>query len=537
MRDAPHSTHNVRTDSSLDARGLSFATAKELVVNAPVPALYEYAITAGEGRLTDSGTLAVDTGRYTGRSPKDRFIVEDDTTRETVSWGSINQPLAKEAFNQFKHDMLEHIAGKRLFVQDVFVGAHPSHQLKVRIVTEFAWHSLFAQNLFISTGVIHDEPDWVVLDVPSFSADPGRHGGRTSTQIALDFSEHVVLIADTEYAGEIKKSMFGVLNFQLPSAGVFPMHCSANEDENGNTALFFGLSGTGKTTLSADNHRSLIGDDEHGWADDGIFNFEGGCYAKVVNLSAEAEPEIFAATERFGTIVENVVLNTAGEVDYTDTSKTENTRSAYPLEFIPGVSPTSRGGHPTDVIFLTADAFGVLPPISRLSKEQAMYQFLSGYTAKVAGTERGVTEPTATFSTCFGEPFMPRNPAEYAELLGERLTKHGSRAWLVNTGWSGGGYGVGKRIELRYTRALIRAALAGKLDNVEYIIDPIFGLQFPTFAPDVPTLMLNPRSTWDSGKAYDKTAHQLAAMFTENFARFAQYVSPAVLAAGPKTTS
>lgn len=540
MADVPASTthtgHSTSPQHTYDARGLSFAAASELVANASAPSLYEYALQAGEGHLTASGTLAVDTGTYTGRSPKDRFIVEDALTTDVVSWGAINQPLEKTAFEALKADMLEHLAGKRLFVQDVFVGAHPDHQLKVRVVTEFAWHSLFAQTLFIDSGVTHDEPDWVVLDIPSFSADPGRHGGRTATQIALDFTDQIVLIANTEYAGEIKKSMFGVLNFHLPNRGVFPMHCSANEDQDGNAALFFGLSGTGKTTLSADNHRSLIGDDEHGWADDGIFNFEGGCYAKVVNLSEEAEPEIFAATERFGTIVENVVLRENRTVDYADTSKTENTRSAYPLEFIPGVSPTSRGGHPTDVIFLTADAFGVLPPISRLTKEQAMYQFLSGYTAKVAGTERGITEPTATFSTCFGEPFMPLNPGVYAELLGQQLEKHGSRAWLVNTGWSGGEYGVGERIKLAYTRALVRAALAGKLDNVEYHTDPIFGLQIPSFAPDVPTLILNPRSTWDNPAAYDKTARKLAAMFAENFARFADGVSPAVKAAGPKVS-
>jgi len=504
--------------------------------NLPQAALVEQALLRGEGQLAAGGALAVDTGRFTGRSPKDRFIVRDAHTAATIAWGVVNQPLSEAHFSTLKRDMLAAAEDKALFTQDLYAGTDPERQLRVRITTEYAWHGLFAQNMFVrGDGQGHEDgADFAVLDLPSFRAEPARHGCRSDTVIAISFSERLVLIANTEYAGEIKKSIFSVLNYLLPERGVVPMHCSANVGADGRSALFFGLSGTGKTTLSADPERTLIGDDEHGWSESGVFNFEGGCYAKVVNLTPEAEPEIYGTTERFGTILENVVVAPhTRAVDFTDTRKTENTRASYPISYIPNASPTGRAGHPSTLIFLTADAFGVLPPIARLSPEAAMYHFLSGYTAKVAGTERGVTEPSATFSTCFGAPFMPRSPGVYATLLGDRLREHGAAVWLVNTGWSGGPYGVGSRMKLAYTRAMVRAALGGALADVPLVTHPVFNVGVPTRCLGVPEEILDPRATWRDKDAYDAQAHKLAAMFRENFRQY-EGVPDAVRGAGPR---
>ncbi len=497
--------------------------------------LYEVSLGRGEGILADTGGLVVDTGMFTGRSPKDKHVVRSSVTESVVDWGPVNQPLSAEHFDLLLADMQEHLAGREVQVQDLVAGAHPSHRRRVRVVTELAWQALFARNLFITDGVDGGEPDWMVIDLPSFKADPARHGCRSSTVIAMDFAKRLVLVADTEYGGEIKKSIFTALNFELPLKGVLPMHCSANEDESGEVALYFGLSGTGKTTLSSDAQRRLIGDDEHGWGADGVFNFEGGCYAKVSNLSQSAEPEIFAATNRFGTLLENVAVEPGTRwLNFADLSKTENTRSAYSIEHIPNASTTGIAGHPEHLVFLSADAFGVLPPIARLSNEQAMYYFLSGYTAKVAGTERGVTEPTATFSTCFGSPFMPLPAVRYAEMLGEQLRRHGSKVWLVNTGWTGGGPGVGSRMKLADTRALVRAALRGDLDRVETRTDKYFGLAMPISAPGVDPKVLDPRAAWSDAAAFDATARRLVSMFQENFKLFAAQASQEVVAAGPR---
>lgn len=518
-----------------DVQGFDLAGAARLELNLTPPLLYEHALANGEGQLDHSGAIVVDTGKFTGRSPKDKFIVRNAASDGKVDWGEINQPLAADAFSHLANDMQAHLTGKRLYVQDLYAGSDPRYRVRVRVVTEYAWHSLFARNLFVEAAEPHERPDWLVVDLPRFKADPERHGCRSSTVVAMDFERHLVLIGDTEYAGEIKKSIFSALNLTLPSRDVFPMHCSANEAEDGSTALFFGLSGTGKTTLSVDAKRRLIGDDEHGWARGGIFNFEGGCYAKVVNLSSRAEPEIYAASQRFGAVLENVKLNPlTRRPDFTDTSKTENTRSAYPIEFVPHASLSGLGTHPSDIIFLSADAFGVLPPIARLTTEQAMYHFLSGYTAKVAGTERGVTEPIATFSACFGAPFMPLPPVEYAELLRRRVEEHGTRVWLLNTGWTGGGYGVGKRISLTHTRSLVRAALQGELDSAPTRTDANFGLVVPERAPDVPNDVLHPRTTWADPEEYDAAAAKLAGMFRSNFEQFTASAPAEVVAAGPR---
>ncbi|MEJ2290252.1 MAG: phosphoenolpyruvate carboxykinase (ATP) [Deinococcales bacterium] len=502
----------------------------------PVPAvLYEHAVQRGEGMVAGTGALVVDTGHFTGRSPSDKFVVRNDATRDLVDWGPVNQPMEPEAFDRLLQDMEAHLAGMRLYVQDLHAGADLRYRLPVRVVTEYAWHSLFAHNLFVRPSAPHDRVEWLVVDLPSFRADPDRHGSRTDTVVALDFERKLVLIANTEYGGEIKKSIFTALNLALPERGVLPMHCSANATADGQVALFFGLSGTGKTTLSVDTDRVLIGDDEHGWSDRGVFNFEGGCYAKTIHLTAEAEPEIYQATHRFGTVLENVhILSDTRELDFADARRTENTRAAYPLHYMPNTAATSVGGHPADVVFLTADAFGVLPPIARLTPEQAMYHFLSGYTAKVAGTERGVTEPSATFSACFGAPFMPLHPMRYAEMLGERIRRHGARAWLVNTGWTGGPYGTGERMQLRHTRALVRAALRGELDDVGFDPDPVFGILMPRNAPGVPSELLRPRTTWSDPAAFDAQAAKLATMFRDNFAHFARDASADVAAAGPR---
>ncbi|HKI56421.1 MAG TPA: phosphoenolpyruvate carboxykinase (ATP) [Trueperaceae bacterium] len=508
--------------------------ASTLLLN-PVPAvLYEHALQRGEGMVAGTGALVVDTGRFTGRSPSDKFIVRNRATRDIVDWGSINQPLDQAAFDRLQADMEAHLEGMRLYVQDLYAGADPRYRIPVRIVTEYAWHSLFAHNLFVRAPVPHERPEWVVVDLPSFRADPERHGTHTSTVVAMDFERKLVLIGDTEYGGEIKKSIFSALNLALPETGVLPMHCSANATQDGEVALFFGLSGTGKTTLSVDKDRELIGDDEHGWSDAGVFNFEGGCYAKTIRLSEAAEPEIHTATHRFGTVLENVrLLSDSRQLDFDDDSRTENTRAAYPLHFMPNTAATSVGDHPRDIVFLTADAFGVLPPIARLGAEQAMYHFLSGYTAKVAGTERGVSDPSATFSACFGAPFMPLPPMRYAQLLGERIRRFGSRVWLVNTGWTGGPYGSGRRMRLSHTRALVRAALQGELDDVAYRQDATFGLAVPERAPGVPAELLTPRDTWDDAAAFDRQAARLAAMFRDNFERFRADAPPEVAAAGP----
>ncbi len=517
---------------NLGANGLDLGGATALHALSPAE-LYELSLARGESYLASSGGLVVDTGAFTGRSPKDKFVVRNALAEPEIDWGPVNQPLAPERFELLLADMQEHLAGRELLVQDLVAGADASHRRRIRVITERAWHSLFASNLFLPADA-GGEPDWLVVDLPSFKADPQRHGSRSTTVIAMDFARRLILIADTEYGGEIKKSIFTALNFELPREGVFPMHCSANEDEQGNVALYFGLSGTGKTTLSSDSQRRLIGDDEHGWSDAGIFNFEGGCYAKVSGLSAAAEPEIYAASNRFGAVLENVVFQSDSRaVDFDDISKTENTRCAYPIHHMPNASGTGSGSHPRDVFFLSADAFGVLPPIARLTPAQAMYYFLSGYTAKVAGTERGVTEPTATFSACFGSPFMPLPAVRYARMLGERLERHGSRVWLVNTGWTGGGHGVGTRMRLADTRALVRAALKGELDGVAQLRDQHFGLYMPRSAPGVDPRVLDPSSAWNDGDGYSAAAQRLVAMFRENFKRFAAHAGEDVVNAGP----
>jgi phosphoenolpyruvate carboxykinase (ATP) len=500
--------------------------------------LYEQAVSKGEGHLTDSGAFNALTTPHTGRSPKDKYVVRDSSSESTVNWGPVNAPLSVEHFQALRNATVEHLSGQELFVKDARAGGHEADEgVNVRVITPSAWHALFAHNMFrrLDQGALSSfRPDFTVLHAPGLAADPEKHGTRSATFIALSFSERLVLIGGTRYAGEIKKSIFSVLNFLLPDANVFPMHCSANVGPAGDVALFFGLSGTGKTTLSADPARGLIGDDEHGWGKNGVFNFEGGCYAKVIRLSPSDEPEIYRATQRFGTILENVVLDPlTGAPNFEDGSLTENTRASFPIDYIPNAVIPGRGGHPRNVIFLTCDAFGVLPPIARLSAPQAMYHFLSGYTAKVAGTESGVKEPEATFSTCFGAPFLPRPARVYAELLGARLREHGSRAWLINTGWTGGGVGVGSRIRIPYTRAMVHAALDGKLDSIRMIRDPRFGLEIPLEVQGVPSDLLNPKSTWRDAGGYDAAADRLATMFRENFRAYESQVSGDVASAGP----
>ena len=497
--------------------------------------LYEEAIRRREADLTADGVLRALTGQHTGRSPKDKFVVRDATTEDQIWWDN-NKPMSPEHFALLQEDMLAHARGKDLFVQDLIGGADRDYALPTRVITEFAWHSLFIRNLLIRPERSELEsfvPRLTIIDLPSFRADPERYGCRTETVIACDLVNGIVLIGGTSYAGEMKKSVFTALNYLLPERGVMPMHCSANVGPDGDAAIFFGLSGTGKTTLSADPTRTLIGDDEHGWGENGIFNFEGGCYAKTIRLSAEAEPEIYATTRRFGTVLENVVLDEHGRPDLDDGSLTENTRSAYPLHFIPNASESGITGHPETIIMLTADAFGVMPPIARLTPEQAMYHFLSGYTAKVAGTEKGVVEPEATFSTCFGAPFMPRHPAEYGNLLKELIARHGAGCWLVNTGWTGGAYGKGRRMPIKATRTLLAAALKGDLDNAEFRIDPNFGFAVPVAVEGVDSAILDPRSTWADGEAYDAQAKKLVQMFVTNFAKFEDHVDGNVRDAAP----
>jgi phosphoenolpyruvate carboxykinase (ATP) len=523
--------------SSLECEEIPGATARW---NLAPAALYEEAIRRGEGVVAAEGPMVCRTGEHTGRSPKDKFLVREPLTEQDIAWGAVNRPMDPADFARLHTDVLASLQGSELFVLDCFAGADPKYRVPIRVITEYAWHSLFAHNLFIV-----DPPDgpgpsdiqrFTVIDSPSFKADPKRHSTRSDVVIALSFAHRLAIIAGTSYAGEIKKSMFTVLNGLLPMAGVLSMHCSANIGKAGDTALFFGLSGTGKTTLSSDPERSLIGDDEHGWSDSGVFNFEGGCYAKTIKLSAEAEPQIYSTTRRFGTVLENVAIDPVSrKLDLDDDRLTENTRAAYPISFINNAEPSGRGGHPQNVVMLTADAFGVLPPISRLTPDAAIYHFLSGYTAKVAGTEKGVTEPSATFSTCFGSPFLPLPPQRYAAMLGERIKRHQARVWLVNTGWTGGPYGTGHRMKIAYTRAMIGAALSGALDGVAYERDPVFNVDVPTSCPGVPNDVLKPRNTWSDGAAYDAQAAKLAHLFAENFKAFADGVTAEIRAAGPRT--
>ncbi len=498
--------------------------------------LYEQALCRGEAQLTAQGALRAVTGQHTGRSAQDKYVVRDAVTGPQIWWDN-NKAMEPEQFARLREDFLAHAQGKELFVQDLIGGADPERALPTRVVTEYAWHSLFIRNLLIRperSALTDFAPKLTIIDLPSFRADPERHGCRGETVIAVDLERGLVLIGGTSYAGEMKKSVFTALNYQLPRDGVMPMHCSANEGPNGDAAVFFGLSGTGKTTLSADPARTLIGDDEHGWSDDGLFNFEGGCYAKTIRLSEEAEPEIYATTQRFGTVLENVVLDDQRQPDFDDGSLTENTRCAYPLHFIPNASASGRASQPKNIIMLTADAFGVLPPIARLTLAQAMYHFLSGYTAKVAGTEKGVTEPQATFSTCFGAPFMPRHPSQYGNLLRDLIARHRVDCWLVNTGWTGGAYGTGSRMPIKATRTLLAAALDGSLNDAEFRTDPHFGIQVPVAVPGVDAAILDPRSTWADPAAYDAQARRLVGMFTDNFAKFEEHVSTDVLGAAPQ---
>ncbi len=494
----------------------------------------------GEGEIADMGPFVAVTSPHTGRSPNDKFVVEEAATKDDIWWGKVNSPFPPEKFDLLLKDVQEYLnAQPELFIQDLYAGADPKHRLSVRYVMPNAWHASFVRNMFIRpelSDLPTFEPNFSVIHAPEFQATPDKHGTRSGTFIILNFARRMILIGGTRYAGELKKSIFTVMNYMMPKKGVLSMHCSANIGQNGDTALFFGLSGTGKTTLSADPERSLIGDDEHGWSEEGVFNFEGGCYAKVINLSASGEPDIYQTTQMFGTVLENVVLDpNSKRVDFADQSITENTRASYPLHYIRNHVPNGRGGHPRNVIFLTADAFGVLPPIARLTPDQAMYYFLSGYTAKVAGTERGVTEPQATFSACFGAVFLVWHPSKYADMLGELVQKHGSHIWLVNTGWTGGPYGVGSRMKLEHTRAMISAALSGALDNVASETDPVFGLAVPTKIPGVPEEVMRPRDTWKDTAAYDAQARKLAGMFDKNFSQFAENVSDGARKAGPNS--
>ena len=506
--------------------------------NLIAPELFQAAARRGEGEFADMGPFVAVTTPHTGRSPNDKFVVKEPASEKDVDWGKVNQPLSSEKYQLLLKDVRSYLndAGE-LFVEDLYCGADASYRLSVRYVSPNAWHMAFVRNMFIRpelTDLPTFDPNFTVLHAPEFEATPSRHGTRSGTFIVLSAADRTILIGGTRYAGELKKSMFTVMNYFLPKQGVLSMHCSANVGKSGDTALFFGLSGTGKTTLSADPNRGLIGDDEHGWSEDGVFNFEGGCYAKVINLSPESEPDIYRTTQMFGTVLENVVLDPATKkVRFADQSITENTRASYPLHYIRNHVEGGRGGHPKNVVFLTADAFGVLPPIARLTPQQAMYYFLSGYTAKVGGTEQGVKEPQPTFSACFGAAFLVWHPTKYAKMLGELLRKHKSNVWLINTGWSGGPPGVGKRIKLEYTRAIVHAALAGDLDKVKTQTDPVFGLAVPTEIKGVPAKVLNPRAIWPDPASYDGQAKKLAAMFRENFAKFGS-VEAAIKNAGPK---
>ena len=528
-------------EAGLESQGIE--TRGTLHWNLVTARLVEAAVARGEGKLSADGPLVVETGKHTGRSAQDKFIVRDAETEATVWWGKTNKAMSPDHFAALKADFLAQLHEKEtLFVQDLYGGSQPGHRVRVRVINELAWH-----NLFIRTMLVRPEEaelkrfvaDYTIIDLPSFHADPARHGTRTETVIAVNFTEKLILIGGTRYAGEMKKSVFGLLNYLLPADGVMPMHCSANMAHDGSdTAVFFGLSGTGKTTLSADAGRTLIGDDEHGWSDTAVFNFEGGCYAKMIRLSAEAEPEIFATSKRFGTVLENVVMDqVTRRLDLDDASLAENSRGAYPIDFIPNASADNMGPVPRNIIFLTADAYGVLPPIARLTPDQAMYHFLSGYTARVAGTEIGVIEPDATFSTCFGAPFMPRHPSVYGNLLKERIARGGVDCWLVNTGWTGGKYGVGSRMPIKATRALLNAALDGSLNDAEFRTDANFGFQVPVAVRGVDAAILDPRETWADAGEYDATAARLVDLFVENFAQFADHVDEGVRQSAPRAAA
>lgn len=513
----------------------------EIFWNLPTAALYEQALRRREGSMAHLGPLVVRTGHHTGRSAGDKFIVDETGSHDHIWWGTINKPIDEHSFDVLHQRMASYLQMKEVYVQDCYAGADPDYRMPVRIITETAWHSLFARNMFIQATpdeLRSHEPGFTVINSPRFHAIPPQDHTRSETFILVNFRKRLVLIGGTSYAGEIKKSIFSVMNFLLPDKGVLPMHCSANTSKDGGSALFFGLSGTGKTTLSADPARKLIGDDEHGWSDNGIFNFEGGCYAKMIRLSRENEPEIYSVTQRFGTVLENVTLCSATRrLDLDDDSLTENTRGAYHISAIPNAQPDGRCGHPENVIFLTCDAFGVLPPVAKLSPKQAMFHFISGYTARVAGTEKGVTEPEPVFSACYGAPFMPLHPRRYAELLGERLRRHGTRVWLINTGWIGGPVGTGERIAIPLTRAMVNAVLDGKLDQVATRTDPVFGFEVPLSCPGVPDHVLDPRNSWQDRDAYDAQAKKLAIMFTENFSQFSEETSEEIAAAGPVAAS
>ncbi len=519
----------------LSAQGIE--TNARLDWNLGTSQLVEQAVCRGEGVLAKDGPLVVQTGKHTGRSAKDKFIVRDATTEGNVWWDN-NASISPEHFAALKADFLTAVADRpELFVADLYGGSQPEHRVRVRVINELAWHNLFIRTLLVrpeASELAGFEPEFTIIDLPSFRADPARHGCRSETVIAVNLTEKLILIGGTKYAGEMKKSVFGLLNYLLPPDGIMPMHCSANIGPNGDTAVFFGLSGTGKTTLSADASRTLIGDDEHGWSDTAVFNFEGGCYAKMIRLSADSEPEIYATTKRFGTVLENVVIDLeTRELDLDDATLAENSRGAYPIEFIPNSSEHNLGPVPKNIIFLTADAFGVMPPIARLTPDQAMYHFLSGYTAKVAGTEIGVTEPEATFSTCFGAAFMPRHPSVYGNLLKERIAKGNVTCWLVNTGWTGGKYGVGSRMPIKATRALLNAALDGSLNHAEFVKDPYFGFEVPQAVSGVDSGILNPRETWSDKADYDATAEKLVGLFNDNFAKFLAHVDQGVRDCAP----
>jgi phosphoenolpyruvate carboxykinase (ATP) len=530
-------TATIGTEGRADLRAHGIDAAGRVYLQPSTSLLYTHALLRGDGRLAEGGPLVVDTGRHTGRSPRDKFLVREPGSEDRIWWGSVNQEIDEERFEGLRDKVTSFLEGQDLYVVDSFAGADPHHRLAVRTISYSPWHALFAKTLFIDPTdeeLAAHEPQAVVLHAPPVDADPEADGTRSSTFVVLHPTRAEILIGGTFYAGEIKKSIFTLMNDRLPLDGVLPMHCSANVDAEGKVAIFFGLSGTGKTTLSADPNRHLIGDDEHGWSDEGVFNIEGGCYAKVIRLSPEAEPQIFKTTHTFGTVLENVIMDDRGVLDLDDDSKTENTRAAYKLEQIENVLPTKRAGHPSSVILLTADAFGILPPIARLTREQAMFYFLSGFTAKLAGTEIGVTEPQPTFSACFGAPFLPQPPSVYVGMLGERLERHGAAVWLVNTGWTGGPFGEGERMPIVATRSLLDAALAGELDSVRFRTDDLFGFEVPVEATGVDAKLLDPRSTWRDQDAYDRKARELAQMFRDNFEQFANDAGPEVTAAGPR---
>jgi len=516
--------------------GTGVAGPAEIHANLTAPGLYAHALRRGEGRLSADGAFMAITGQHTGRSVQDKFVVDDPEVHDAVWWGKVNRPMPRRNFDALTRKVRDWLGARpELFTQDLYAGADPAHRIRVRLVTTNAWHALFARNMFIrppEAELASFRPDYVILHAPEYEAEPEADACRTSTCIALSFAARTICIAGTSYAGEIKKSIFTVMNWILPERGVLPMHCSANVGPRGDAALFFGLSGTGKTTLSSDPERALVGDDEHGWSDRGIFNFEGGCYAKVIKLSREAEPQIWDASHRFGAVLENVVADAHGVLDLEDNRFTENTRSCYPIEFIPNTVGAGRAGLPKNVVMLTADAFGVLPPIAKLTPAQAMYHFLSGYTARVAGTEKGLgKEPQATFSTCFGAPFLPRHPEVYGRMLQERIARDGAQVWLVNTGWTGGAHGTGQRMSIAHTRALLRAALDGSLAKAEFVRDPFFGLMMPKAVPGIPSAVLNPRETWADKAAYDRQAKHLVSLFEANFETFAGAVDEDVKAA------